>query len=654
MKRQLDKIHTVLLKVLIFTLSNVLWLNAMYAQCITYTVKACIDGQDELHIQNNQMWWNHITFTPPGQHTDCAGVLSVNNVNWNPWNTPFNLPTSVQCYSLSSVNVISCRSNCALIQAPSAANGWETIYSLDDNAPGGAAVYEIVFTFCPAFTVNVTATQVSCNGGNNGSATVTANGSSGYTYTWSPVGGNGTTANSLMAGTYTVAVKDLNNCVFSKTINVNQPPPLSITSVQTKSVTCYGGSDGSATVTANGGTSPYSYTWMPSGGNSNVATNLSYGQYTVLVNDANNCGPVQATANINQPPDITVSITPTNVACYGGTDGAATGYASGGGSGFFNWVWTNGTSTIGVNPYIGNLPAGNYTLIVTDLNGCVKTMSVDIGEPPPINILILGTQSVSCFGGNDGSISVLGVGGVGGFSYQWTPGGFTTATISNLQANTYTVFVTDTNSCVKDTSITIIQPPALSITAVEQQSVSCYGTYNGIASCNITGGMPNYNYTWYDASGNIVSITYTASNLGAGNYTVIGTDANGCTTQTAVTISQPPPLNFTVTQQVNNVGCSGIPQNTVYINATGGVGNYTYTSIPAGITASVNTNVPQGTYTIITGDANGCSTYTIFNVILPPVFSMTATQIQSVTCNGLFNGSASVSVVGGGGSYTFT
>jgi len=269
-------------------------------------------------------------------------------------------------------------------------------------------------------------------------------------------------------------------------------------------------------------------------------------------------------------------------------------------------------------------------------------------------VLILNTQSVSCNGGNDGSVNVLGIGGVGGFTYQWNPGGFSTPNISNLQAGTYTVFVTDINNCVKDTVITIIEPPALTITAVQQQSVSCYGTYDGIASCTVTGGNPGYNYTWYDAANNIVSITYTAGNLGAGNYTVVASDINGCLTQTAVTIDQPLPISFTISQVVDTSGCLGAPTNTIHISASGGVGNYTYTSIPAGITSSANVNVPSGSYTVTVGDANGCSTYTLFNVVLLPPYSMTATQVQSVTCNGLANGAASVNVVGGGGSYTFT
>ncbi|GIV27289.1 MAG: hypothetical protein KatS3mg027_1103 [Bacteroidia bacterium] len=526
-------------------------------------------------------------------------------------------------------------------------------------APGSAGANGTVQITITASTsivsANIVSQNITCNGFANGSATLNVTGGTPpITYTWSN-GSNSQSVSGLAPGTYTVQYNDAGGCVFSKTVNITQPPALNITGVQTRSLQCYGQSNGSATVNVTGGTSPYSYNWAPAPGSTpnNTVNGLSAGSYTVSVTDANGCPTQTASFNINQPPDITISITATDVACYGGSDGVALGNASGG-AGFFNFAWTDGTNTISVNPYAGNLSAGDYTLIVTDIYGCVKMDSIDIGEPPPLNILILNTQSVSCNGGNDGSADVLGVGGVGGFTYQWNPGGFTTSNISNLQAGTYTVYVTDTNNCVIDTTITIIEPPALTLTAVEQQSVLCYGTYNGIASCTVTGGMPNYNYTWYDAQGNIVSITYTAANLGAGNYTVVVKDNNNCTIQSAVQIIQPPPISFTVNQQVDNTGCFGIPTNTVYINANGGVGSYTYTSTPPGITSSVNINVPQGTYTISVGDANGCTTNTVFNVILPPPYSATVMQTQSVTCNGLSNGSASVSVVGGGGSYTFT
>ncbi len=506
-------------------------------------------------------------------------------------------------------------------------------------------------------SANVTTQSVTCFGQATGGATLNITGGTPpLSYTWVPGASTNSYITNVSAGNYTVYYSDASGCVFNQTFSIVQPnSPLSITGFQTYSLQCYGQSNGSATVNVTGGTLPYTYNWQPNPGatTTNTVGGLTAGNYTVSVTDANLCPVQNATFSINQPPDITITITPTDVACYQGNDGQAMGNAQGG-AGFFNFLWTDGTNTISTNPYVGNLSAGDYTLIVTDINGCVKTMSVDISEPPPLNILILNTQSVSCYGGNDGAVNVLGVGGVGGFSYQWNPGGFTTPNISNLQAGTYTVFVTDTNNCVKDTSVTIIQPPALSITAVQQQSVSCYGSYDGISSCTVTGGMPNYSYNWYDSQGNTLSINDTAFNLGVGNYTIIVTDANGCVIQSAVNIIQPSPITFTVSQQVDNTGCSGIPSNTVYINASGGVGNYTYSSVPASITASINFNVPQGTYTIIIGDMNGCSSNTVFNVILPPPYQAQAVQIQSVTCNGLANGSASMNVVGGGGSYTFT
>lgn len=520
---------------------------------------------------------------------------------------------------------------------------------------GANGVVQITITQSTSITsANITSQNVTCNGAANGSATLNVNTSNPpVSYTWSN-GANTQSISNLNPGTYTVTYKDAGGCTFTQTVSITQPAPMNVNG-QTKNVKCYGQANGSATLNVSGGTAPYSYTCLPSPGaiSTNTVGGLSAGSYTVYVTDANSCPTQSLSFNITQPPNITYTITKNHVSCYQGNNASASVLVQGG-AGFYNFTWTQYSNTLSTTSNVNNLTAGDYTIVITDINGCTKIDSFDINEPPPIMVHITSNQSVTCNGSNDGSIALFATGGVGGFTYSWTPGGFTGASINNLTSGTYTVFVTDTNNCVKDTSITIIQPPALTLIAVQQQSVLCYNGFSGIGSATLSGGIPGYNYSWYDINNNNISVTYTANNLGAGNYTVIGTDANGCSTQTVVNITQPPPISFTVSQTINNTGCFGTPNNTIFINTTGGVGNYTFSSIPSGITSSANVNVPQGTYTISVGDSNGCTSYTLFNVILPSPFSINAFQTQSVSCYGLSNGSASVSAVGGGGSYTYT
>ena len=149
------------------------------SQCYTYTVNACIDGQDYLHIQGNQLWWEHFAFSPPGTHSSCPGPVTVNGAVWAPWNNPFTLPNTTVGCSLAA-NIISCRYQCNIIQQPIAGNNWEGIYNFDDNAPGGSGQYVITLEyFCP--TVDVGPDQTVCSGY---SVNLTATGAS--SYVWAP------------------------------------------------------------------------------------------------------------------------------------------------------------------------------------------------------------------------------------------------------------------------------------------------------------------------------------------------------------------------------------------------------------------------------------------------------------------------------------
>src|SRR5207244_1272537 len=143
--------------------------------------------------------------------------------------------------------------------------------------------------------------NVSCNGGGNGSVTVAANGGiPGYNYAWSPAGGNSLTANNLPAGTYTVTVTDNNGCSITSTAVITEPTLLVANSSQLTSLSCFGGSNASAVAAGNGGTPAYNYSWSPAGGNSATANNLSAGNYTVAVTDANGCA-VTTTVTITEP-----------------------------------------------------------------------------------------------------------------------------------------------------------------------------------------------------------------------------------------------------------------------------------------------------------------------------------------------------------------
>ena len=178
----------------------------------------------------------------------------------------------------------------------------------------------------------VSTTSVSCYGGNNGSATAGVTGGTGVlTYSWSPSGGNGLTASGLSAGMYHITITDANGCQSLATTSpiISEPPIITI-SVNTSNVSCFGGANGSATVTAGGGNPGYTYTWLPSATTGSTVGGLSANTYSVQVKDINNC--VQtATYAITQPTAaLSVAVSSSSVSCFGGSNGSASAVAAGG------------------------------------------------------------------------------------------------------------------------------------------------------------------------------------------------------------------------------------------------------------------------------------------------------------------------------------
>ncbi|OUL61122.1 T9SS type A sorting domain-containing protein [Flavobacterium sp. AJR] len=471
--------------------------------------------------------------------------------------------------------------------------------------------FTIIETGTP-ISIVPTQTNVSCNGGSNGSATATATGGSGtLTYSWSPSGGTAATASGLTAGAYTVTVTDANGCSKPQAFNIIQPS-LIVTSGTQVNVSCNGGSNGSATVTATGGAGSYTYSWSPSGGTAATASGLTAGAYTVTVTDANGCTKPQA-FNIIQPSLIVTSGTQVNVSCNGGSNASATVTATGGaGSYTYSWSPSGGTAATA-----SGLTAGAYTVTVTDANGCTKPQAFNIIEPSLI--VTSGTQvNVSCNGGSNGAATVTATGGTGTLGYVWSPSGGTAATASGLTAGTYTVRVTDANGCFKDQSFTIIEPTVIS-TSGTHTDVSCNGGSNASATVTATGGAGSYTYSWSPSGGTAA----TASGLTAGTYTVTVTDENGCFKDQSFTIIEPTAITTSGTH--TNVSCNGQADGTATVTASGGSGALSYTWSPSGGTASTATGLTAGTYTVTVTDENGCFKDQSFTIIEPVAHNLAVT-----------------------------
>jgi gliding motility-associated-like protein len=466
-------------------------------------------------------------------------------------------------------------------------------------------------------------TPVSCFGGSNGAASVSVSGgTAGYTYNWTPGNPTGDGTNSvtgLTLGSYTCTVTDANGCSITQTFNISQPAVFVLTANSQTNVSCFGGSNGAASINLPSGGGGYSYDWSPSnpGGNGTTsASGLTAGSYTCTVTNINGCTATQ-NFTITQPTALVASVnSETNVSCNGGSNGVASVSVSGGTSGYtYSWSPSGGNAATA-----SGLVAGNYSCQVTDANGCTTTQNFTITEPTALS----GTPSstpVSCFGGSNGTASILAAGGTAGYTYLWSNSA-TTATATGLSAGTYNVNITDVNGCTNlINSIVVGTPTALNGFATTT-NVSCFGGSNGTASVTVTGGTPGYTYSWGNGA---TSSAVIGRPVGAINCNV--TDANGCTFLVYVGLNQPiDPLSGT--PSATPVFCFGGTDGTASILASGGTAGYTYLWSNNATTATA-TGLITGTYSVTVTDANAC-TATINNIVVGSSSEITATINESI------------------------
>ncbi|MCB1715851.1 MAG: HYR domain-containing protein, partial [Candidatus Competibacteraceae bacterium] len=454
------------------------------------------------------------------------------------------------------------------------------------------------------------------------------------------------TASGLSAGGYTVTVTDANGCEAVKSITIEDPSGLELTVLDVTDETCAENNDGTATVSASGGTAPYSYLWSD-GQTGIAATGLSAGTYTVTVTDAGGCEAVQ-TVVIGEPtPVLAEVIFSMDVSCYGAADGSATVNATGGTTPY-TYVWSNGATTAMAT----GLAAGvTYTVTVTDASGCEATAGVTLAEPAELTALIESSTDVSCYGGADGTATVKPQGGTEPYTFMWSNGS-TDKTVTGLGAGTYTAMVIDANGCIATTVVAIDEPSdAVTITFSNLQDADCAGSMDGQATAAASGGVAPYDFVWSTGQVNQNTTTSVATNLSAGSYTVTVTDANGCENIASITIGDPNGLMLTV-MNVDHEACQGDNDGSATVSALGGTAPYTYLW-SNGQTGPVANNLSAGTYTVTVTDANICEAVQTVVVDEPTPVIATIISSEDVSCHGDNDGTATVDVTGGIGGYTY-
>ncbi|HXH17724.1 MAG TPA: gliding motility-associated C-terminal domain-containing protein, partial [Chitinophagales bacterium] len=436
-------------------------------------------------------------------------------------------------------------------------------------------------------------------------------------YTWlSGIPGNTATVTQLPAGNAIVTVTDTNGCVVRDTAIISQPSEI-LVSVSKADISCFGANDGIAFVSSvSGGTpgsaEPYTFLWSDGNPplNRDSVFGLGAGTVTVTVEDSIGCQ-ITATVAIIEPADIVLSISKTDISCFGLTDAKAWVTATGGTPGF-SYAWSNGTPAITPDT-TKNLPAGLVSVTVTDSRSCTDSADITIVEPSQLTLSIRHTD-VSCFGGNNGTAKVIAGGGTPAYSYSWSAGTAVTPndSVRNLTAGQVCVTVTDSRLCTAAICDTVTQPATPLASFISKTDVSCFGGNDGTAKIIASGGTAGYTYSW--SAGTPVVPGDSVRNLSAGQVKVTVTDANGCTKADSITLIQPADLVLTIVVD-SNANCNGGTNGGLTVSLAGGTPTYSYVWSTSPVQQLLNTaqtshsvaGLAVGSYTVTVTDANDCS-----------------------------------------------
>lgn len=413
-----------------------------------------------------------------------------------------------------------------------------------------------------------------------------------YSYEWST--GEGTPAIENLAGGmfYLLTVTDNTGCRQTESIFLNQGSDLAVS--VTVDYTC-GNPAGSATAFAIGGTGPYTFAWT-NGQTTNMATNLSPGQiYEVSVTDATGCT-VRKIFAVTDDSQLQVDVLFDFVAplCDGWCDASATAIVPGVDPADLNYIWNTGETT----QTIFSLPAGVFSVTVYDDNGCGGSGTLTIEDPEPLTLDIAVTEA-DCGFTNSGAAFATVTGGTEPYTYIWSTGD-NGPSATGLNAGNYTLRVIDANGCELEQEF-VIEGSNLDIN-ISASNAEC-GAQTGSALAIPSGGTPPYTYSWDDPAN---QTTAEATNLAPGTYTVMVTDANGCTGSESVSIIGLGAPNCSVAETMP-ISAAGAADGEATVTASDGTPPYTYAWSNGQNTATA-TGLSAGTYTVTVTDAAACVT----------------------------------------------
>ena len=515
---------------------------------------------------------------------------------------------------------------------------------------GGCGTVSTVgtITMAPDNTITLTSAagsdnQSICLNSAVSNITYATTGATGATFTGLPAGITGNWAADMITisgiatatGSFSYTATLTGGCgvvTESGILTVNDLP--SGTTIPTD-VLCKGDSTGALDLTPTGGTAPYTFVWNTGSVNEDLS-NVVAGSYTVDITDANLC--TSTVTGIVSEPAAALSGTTivTSVLCSGGATGSIDLTVTGG-TAPYTFLWSNGAIT----EDLVNIDTGIYTVTIIDANNCIASSSGTVAALSGSTVV----TNVFCFGGADGSVDLTVTGGTAPYTFLWSNGA-TTEDLTNLIPGNYTVTITDANSCTSNSGGTVSEPAAALSGSTIVSNVLCFGGADGSADLTVTGGTSPYTFLWSNGA-----TTEDLTNVLEGNYTVVITDSNDCSTIINVTITQPLAALAGSINAQTDLSCFESANGSVTVTGAGGTSPYEY-SLNGGtyqVSGSFN-GLSAATYTITVRDSNLCTTDVPVTITEPEVLSLASTT-EDASCPDNPDGTITLIITGGTSPY---
>lgn len=506
-----------------------------------------------------------------------------------------------------------------------------------------------------------------------------------YTYNWSHTSSDTNRLDNLTAGMYSVSIADNNGCIINTDVKIQEPTEYDITRVKLVRPTSNMIDDGSIEIFITGGIAPYTYEWKDETGNivansssnnlSDKIQNLAEGKYTITVTDTGGCI-INEAYNLASPGELLVSIIQIQeIKCHNASN-AILDVVTVGGVGGNNYEWYNAATNqlISTTKQLKDIPAGSYYVIVSNAEGIEEQSAVfNVEEPDEIKLTIAEIP-LNCFEANDGSFEVEIEGGNSTYEFRYrAQSGFSAwekvtgnrIKVNNLERNTYTLQVKDTNNCLAlnnsgtpDFEITITEPPILVVEKESLTNPSGFNLANGSISIDVVGGTTPYNYEWFNETGTLIpGNSNSVSGLKAGNYRVIVIDANNCSLTKDFSLTAPPRLEVTIVQQ-SVISCNGADDGKLKANVKGGVPGYTYAWYKEGSTTVLSTSsivegLGDGVYYVDVIDANSNTVTSSLHTFKEPAILELTLNSQYENCGTGNDWTLSATITGGTAPYTY-